>query len=118
MPRWWGSPSAEGPGLPVCGHGHARGLGVAEDGLGLRVEAQRPAEAVGEVGEAEVGFRWYDNAFGGDCVFNLCQHVARHMLDGTPLENEASDYLAVQAIERACYKSSETRRWIDVTACL
>ncbi len=71
----------------------------------------------GEVGEAEVKFRWHDNAFGGDCVFSLCQHVARHLLDGAPLENEASDYLAVQAVERACYRSAETRHWVDVTAC-
>ena len=72
----------------------------------------------GEVGEAEVKFGWHDNAFGGDCVFNLCAHVARHMLDGTPLENEASDYLVVQAVERACYLSAENRSWIDVTTCL
>jgi len=72
----------------------------------------------GEAAEGEVKFRWFDNAFGGDCVFNLCQHVARHMQDGSPLENEASDYLAVQAVERACYLSAESRGWIDVTACL
>ena len=72
----------------------------------------------GETGEGEVKFRWHDNAFGGDCVYNLCEHVVHHMLQGTPLENEASDYLVVQAAERACYLSAETRRWIDVTACL
>jgi hypothetical protein len=66
--------------------------------------------------EAQVGFGFNDTAFGGDCVFNLCDHVARHMLDGAPLENEASDYLVVQAIERACYASAKNRCWVDVAS--
>ncbi len=72
--------------------------------------------AHGSRDETQVEFGFTDTAFGGDCVFNLCNHVVRHMLDGAPLENEASDYLVVQAVERACYASAEKRRWVYVAS--
>ncbi len=84
---------------------------VRLDGQGrlwLRVHGSRD--------EAPITVHFNDTVFGGDCVFNLCNHVVRHMLDGTPLENEASDYLAVQAVERACYASAEKRRWVYVAS--
>ncbi|MEE4235993.1 MAG: Gfo/Idh/MocA family oxidoreductase [Anderseniella sp.] len=71
----------------------------------------------GVVEETEIPFSFKDTAFGGDCVFNLCNHVVRHMVDGSPLENEAADYLVVQAVERACYASAENRCWVDVASC-
>ena len=43
--------------------------------------------------------------FGGDCVKNLICHVVDGLIDGTPLENEARDYLKVIAIEEAIYES-------------
>ncbi len=43
--------------------------------------------------------------FGGDCVKNLISHVVDGVLDGTPLENEARDYLKVIEMERAIYLS-------------
>ena len=72
----------------------------------------------GSMTESQVPCEFVDTVFGGDCVFNLCAHVAAHMLDGADLENEASDYLVVQAAERAAYLSSEKRCWIDVASCL
>ncbi|MES0807848.1 Gfo/Idh/MocA family oxidoreductase [Roseibium sp. SCPC15] len=45
------------------------------------------------------------DGFGGDCVKNLISHVIDGILDGTPLENEARDYLKVIAIEQAIYES-------------
>ncbi len=72
----------------------------------------------GSMAETQVPCDFVDTEFGGDCVFNLCAHVADHMLDGTGLENEASDYLVVQAAERAAYLSTEKRCWIDVASCL
>ena len=72
----------------------------------------------GSMAETKVPCDFVDTIFGGDCVFNLCAHVADHMLDGTELENEASDYLVVQAAERAAYQSTEKRCWIDVASCL
>jgi len=71
----------------------------------------------GGADETQVPCPFVDNAFGGDCVFNLCAHVIDHMLDGMPLENEVSDYLIVQAIERAIYVSADESRWVDVASC-
>lgn len=45
--------------------------------------------------------------FGGDCVHALQSHVVRGILDGTPLENTASEYLVVERIEAAIYDSAE-----------
>lgn len=46
--------------------------------------------------------------FAGDCVHALMQHVVKGMLDGTPLENRARDYLKVIATEQAVYEASRT----------
>lgn len=72
----------------------------------------------GSMEETQVPCEFVDTVFGGDCVFILCAHVVAHMLDGAELENEASDYLVVQAAERAAYLSTEKRCWIDVASCL
>lgn len=45
--------------------------------------------------------------FGGDCVHALQSHVVRGILDGTPLENTAPEYLVVERIEAAIYDSAE-----------
>ncbi|MEP4032391.1 Gfo/Idh/MocA family oxidoreductase [Roseibium polysiphoniae] len=50
--------------------------------------------------------------FGGDCVRALMQHVVDGVLDGTPLENEARDYLKVIAIEQAIYESDQKEQKI------
>ncbi len=71
----------------------------------------------GSMEEIQVACDFTDTAFGGDCVYHLCAHVIDHMLDGAELENEASDYLVVQAIERAAYLSAQKRCWIDVASC-
>ena len=46
--------------------------------------------------------------FGGDCVHALQSHVVSGLLDGTPIENLASDYLLVRDIEAAVYRSAAT----------
>ncbi len=48
--------------------------------------------------------------FGGDCVHALQAHVVAGILDGTPLENLAKDYLTVERIEAAIYLSDKTGR--------
>ncbi len=48
------------------------------------------------------------DGFGGDCVHALQSHVVSGILDGTPLENCAQEYLAVEAIEEAIYISART----------
>lgn len=46
--------------------------------------------------------------FAGDCVHALQSHVISDLLNGTGFENEAEDYLKVQEIEEALYRSNET----------
>lgn len=46
--------------------------------------------------------------FGGGCVEALNRHVVDHMLDGTPLENDALSYLPVITVDEAAYRSSES----------
>lgn len=50
--------------------------------------------------------------FGGDCVRALNQHVVEGVLDGTPVENEARDYLKVITVEKAIYESDAQERKI------
>jgi predicted dehydrogenase len=54
--------------------------------------------------------------FGGDCVFNLQQHVVDALLNGTAYENQAADYLAVLEIEQAIYLSAAEHRRIDLVS--
>ena len=50
------------------------------------------------------------DGFGGDCVHALQSHVVGGILDGTPLENRADDYLTVERIEAAIYLSAKEGR--------
>ncbi|MGI9390217.1 MAG: Gfo/Idh/MocA family protein [Boseongicola sp.] len=50
--------------------------------------------------------------FAGDCVHALNTHVVAGLIDGTPLENEANDYLKVLEIEEAIYRSAAEGRKI------
>lgn len=52
--------------------------------------------------------------FAGDCVYALQKHVISGLLDETPLENLAEDYLAVIKIEELVYRSAEERRKLEV----
>lgn len=52
-------------------------------------------------------------SFGGDCVHALQSHIVNGLLDGTPIENEARDYLKVTAIEESVYRSAAEGRKIE-----
>lgn len=54
------------------------------------------------------------NGFGGDCVFALQAHVVHALLQGSPLENTASDYLPVIRQEEAIYASAESQTWLQL----
>lgn len=56
------------------------------------------------------------NGFGGDCVHALQSHVIRAMQSGTPLENDASDYLNVLAVRDAIYASDRAGRKLALDA--
>ena len=64
--------------------------------------------------EAEHPYAWNDRGFGGDCVYATQAHIAAHLLDGTPLETGAEDYLRNVEIEEAIYRSAAERRAIDL----
>jgi predicted dehydrogenase len=64
--------------------------------------------------EVEHPYAWNDRGFGGDCVFATQAHIAAHLLDGTPLESGAEDYLRNVEIEEAIYRSAAERRAIDL----
>ncbi|UYV36764.1 Gfo/Idh/MocA family oxidoreductase [Rhodobacteraceae bacterium D3-12] len=57
------------------------------------------------------------DGFGGDCVHALQSHVVTGILDNTPFENLAHEYLAVEVIEEAIYTSaaSGSRQPLGVT---
>jgi predicted dehydrogenase len=48
------------------------------------------------------------DGFGGDCVHALQSHVVSGILENTPFENRAQDYLTVARIERSIYASAQT----------
>ncbi|PRY20929.1 putative dehydrogenase [Aliiruegeria haliotis] len=53
--------------------------------------------------------------FGGDCVFMLCDHVAKFMRGEGELENRARDYLKVIEMEEAIYASDQAGSRQDVS---
>ena len=78
-------------------------------------------------GDGSVTFRPFDGVefttvleaksyegFGGDCVFALQQHVIEGITKGTPLENQAADYLRNLEIVEAIYDSNERSVRINV----
>lgn len=52
--------------------------------------------------------------FGGDCTHALQAHVVAGLLDGTPIENQARDYLGVVATESAIYRSAQMQRKLEI----
>lgn len=54
------------------------------------------------------------DGFGGDCTHALQSHVISGLLDHTPLENLAQDYLRVIEIEEAIYRSAEMQQKLEI----
>lgn len=55
-------------------------------------------------------YPWENRGFGGDSVFALQKHVVDHLIEGTPVENTARDYLVNLAVEDAVYRSATEGR--------
>ncbi|WP_205620564.1 Gfo/Idh/MocA family protein [Nisaea denitrificans] len=68
----------------------------------------------GTTNSVKIPYHLEDRDFGGDCVFGFQQHVISHLLNGTPLETHAKDYLQNIRIEEAAYRSAEERHKIDL----
>ncbi len=52
--------------------------------------------------------------FGGDCTYHLQAHVLGHLLENVPLENAASNYLYVMAVEGAIYGSAQLGQRVNL----
>ena len=72
---------------------------------------QRDTHAVVEV-EKEHAYHWENVGFGGDCVYNLQDHVVRHLCDCGRIENTGAAYLRNLEIEEAVYQSAREKRQI------
>lgn len=53
-------------------------------------------------------------SFGGDCVQALQRHVVAGLLTGSPIENQARDYIAVMQLEEAIYCAAAEHRKQEV----
>ncbi len=53
--------------------------------------------------------------FAGDCVYALQDHVVSALLEGKPLENEASDYLHVIKLVDTIYQSAKDGVRLDIS---
>lgn len=92
--RTMGNALIEGTGGTLALHGDGS---VTHRAFGIRSERQlSPPDT------------W--DGFGGDCVHALQNHVISGLLDCTPLENRAQDYLTVVKIEEAIYASARAGR--------
>ncbi|WP_412554073.1 Gfo/Idh/MocA family protein [Shimia sp. MIT1388] len=54
------------------------------------------------------------DGFGGNCVHHLQSHVISGLLNQTPFENDAADYVRVIEIEEAIYTSAETGQKLKI----
>lgn len=55
------------------------------------------------------------HGFAADCVYLLQQHVVSHLINHTPLENTACDYVINQRLEELVYDANETGRTLPVS---
>lgn len=78
------------------------------DGLGKIWRRERKGS------ETEHAYAWENKGYAGDSVHALQEHVVRHLREGTPVENVASEYLKALRVEEAIYRSHDERRWIDL----
>ena len=62
----------------------------------------------GEIDEQPVDYQFDDLGFAGDSVYRLNQHVVEHMTMGTPLHNQAADYLRNLELEKLVYESADS----------
>ncbi|MFG1348022.1 Gfo/Idh/MocA family oxidoreductase [Xanthobacter autotrophicus DSM 431] len=65
-------------------------------------------------GETEHLYAWENRGYAGDSVHALQCHVVRHLREGTPVENQAHEYLGALRVEVAIYSSHTEQRWISL----
>lgn len=98
-----------------CRRTMGEGLFEGTDGtLSLTGDGAVRFRAFGEEAQELVLAPDTHDGFGGDCTHSLQSHVVAALLDGTPFENAARDYLHVTATEFAIYKSAKMRTKLEV----
>ncbi|NKB62511.1 MAG: gfo/Idh/MocA family oxidoreductase [Gammaproteobacteria bacterium] len=68
----------------------------------------------GENESSQIEFEFHDNAFGGDCVYELQKHVLTCLKTGTTPENLVSDYLKNLIIQEYIYQSSSQGKRLEL----
>lgn len=86
----------------------------AKGSLRLDGDANIYLRAFNENTETLQPYEWHNENFGGDCVFNLIQHIVKHYNQGGPLENQGFEYLTNIHIENAIYQSNHTKTRISL----
>ena len=81
--------------------------------LRLDGDAQLWLRNFGENSEQNIDYPWQAKNFGGDCVFELIQHVVNHYCLDAPLENQAYEYLANLDIENAIYQANHQAQRVN-----
>ncbi len=76
--------------------------------LTLRGDGQVSLRPLGSTQSSELLAPQDWPGFAGDCVYALQDHVVNALLDDTPLENTAEDYLSVMQTVEAIYDSAES----------
>lgn len=96
---------------PAENHRHTMGECLVEGELGtlaLDGSGSVTIRKFGEMNSKTILAAKPYSGFGGDCVHALQSHVVDGLLNGTNLENKASDYLKVLEIEEALYQSNDS----------
>jgi predicted dehydrogenase len=68
----------------------------------------------GDNNEQKIDYSWQAQNFGGDCVYQLIEHVVAHYQQGTELENLAHQYLRNIEIENAIYQSHQQHQRVSI----
>ncbi len=77
-----------------------------EANIWLRQQGQTKAE--------KIDYKWQDQNFGGDCVYNTIEHIAKHLMFGELLENTGQEYLTNIRLEEAVYASAEQGKKVEL----
>jgi predicted dehydrogenase len=68
----------------------------------------------GDNNEQQIDYSWQAKNFGGDCVYQLIEHVVAHYQHGAELENLAQQYLRNIEIENAIYQSHQQQKRVSI----
>ncbi len=83
----------------------------SEATLMLNGNAQIHIRKHGSTEQQSQHYTWTNTDFGGDCVYRTNRHIADYLINKTPLQNTAEQYLINREIEERIYHSADTGKW-------